>query len=359
MTGLDQWCSAQRDHLDPALWVELCMRAAQVDALISEESFAAARAALPDLYDLTDRHDLPAWRVLAQLMESALRLASDGHLNRALDLAVMALTAAEQLHPVHHHALRMGARLNAIRCWLKVDEVGYAPDVLAISRQLLQEDPASDWAYWFKASIAWALWALRRREEAAPLLTQMLADLPQVADRADLIEGRAYIAYRLGRLGESAALYEEAAGLFDQQGLRYSVARCQLNRALCLHEASRHVDAIALIANMMPRIQGLGSAHYSGLAHCFRGRAALALGDFSQAVENLEQAIDLYRGRGWLRDEAQLHIDRLEAMRGLPSSPGWGQAVQAAHDAVSRLRSIDLVARLEAACNGGRWPTGR
>src|SRR5688500_9461008 len=160
MTSLDDWYAAQRDHLDLGLWLDLALRVARVEAMISAEYFSGAESALPGLYDIIRQHDLPDWRVFVQLMEGSLILSSTGHLNRALDVAIQALSTAERLPGAHNHALRLGSRLTVMRCWLKVDEVGYAEDVLAIGEHALSEGTTGEWAYWFHASTAWALWAL-------------------------------------------------------------------------------------------------------------------------------------------------------------------------------------------------------
>src|SRR5262245_39239085 len=84
MTSLDEWYAAQREHLDMGLWLDLALRVARVDAMISAEYFSSAEGALPGLYDIIRQHDLPDWRVFIQLMESSLILGSTGNLNRAM-----------------------------------------------------------------------------------------------------------------------------------------------------------------------------------------------------------------------------------------------------------------------------------
>jgi tetratricopeptide (TPR) repeat protein len=346
MTSLDEWYAAQREHLDMGLWLDLALRVARVDAMISAEYFSSAENALPPLYDIIRQHDLPDWRVFIQLMESSLILGATGNLNRAMDVAIQALSAAEKLPGTHNHALRLGARLTVMRCWLKVDEVGYAEDVLKIGRHTLVEGTAGDWTYWFNASNAWALWALDRQEEANKLLMEMLADLPTVARKADYLEGQAYIAYRMRRQSEAAAFYGEAAAAFTKEELHYSAARCLLNKALCLYEAGEHALSGILLEQMMSRVRTLNTPHYAGLAYCFRGRNALAVGDYETALSDLTRAHSLYEGRGWLRDEAQICIERLEAMRALGGSSKWDGAAEKARLAVARLRSRDFLPRL-------------
>src|SRR5437868_6527539 len=124
MTSLDDWYAAQRDHLELGLWLDLALRVARVDAMISAEHFSEADGSLPGLYDIIREHDLPDWRVFVQLMEGSLILSSTGNLNKAMDVSIQALTTAEKLPGTHNHALRLGARLTLMRCWLKVDEVG-------------------------------------------------------------------------------------------------------------------------------------------------------------------------------------------------------------------------------------------
>lgn len=348
MTSLDDWYAAQRDHLDLGLWLDLALRVARVDAMISAEYFSAAESALPGLYDIIKQHNLPDWRVFVQLMEGSLILSSTGNLNKAMDIAIQALAAAERLPGAHNHALRLGSRLTVMRCWLKIDEVGYAADVLAIGEDAIKEGTAGDWTYWFNASMAWALWALNRQEEANKLLTEMLADLPNVARKADHLEGQAYIAYRMSRPTEAAALYGEAAVVFTKEGLHYSAARCMLNKALCLYEAAEYAAAGVLLDQIMGRIRNLNTPHYSGLVYCFRGRTSLAIGDYDAALSDLTRSLSLYDSRGWLRDEAQICIERLEAMRGMGGHSKWDESAEQARQAVARLKSADLRPRLAA-----------
>lgn len=351
MNGLDMWFATQQDRLDAGLWLNLALRTARVDALLTAEHFSAAERALPSLYRTIDEHHLPEWRIFLQLTESALVLASSGDLNRALDLAINGLTTAETLPGVDHEALKNAARLSLMRCWMKVDEVGYAPDVLAIGEEALSGDSTGDWAYWFQATNAWALWALGRYDEANDHLSAMLEELPRLASRADLLEGQAYIAYRMGRQSQSAELYAQAASAFEAERLAYSAVRCLLNRALCLHEVGEFAASGCLLDHIIVRARSLTGRHYLGLAYCFRGRNSLALGASDLALADLNRADLLYEGRGWWRDEAQIAIHRLEAMRGLGAHPDWSQAIERAHSALGRLRSTDLRARLDRILN--------
>ncbi len=356
MNGLDDWFAAQREQLDASVWLDLTLRTARLDALVSAEYFTAAHRSLPGLYALIDRYQLPEWRVFVQLTEGALVLASTGHVSRAIDIAMQALTIVEALPGCQHMPLKLAARLGVMRCWLKIDEVGYAPEVLAIGEDALHSGAAGEWGYWFRATTAWALWALGRQDEADAALAEMLSDLPRLAAHADLLEGRAYIAYRMRRLAQAAEFYASAALAFDSDGLHHSTFRCQLNRALCLHEMGEYADSGALLDHLLRRIQSLNAQHYLGLAYCFRGRNALAVGDCESALHDLNHSLFLYEGRGWLRDEAQICLDRLEAMRYLDLHVGdnlarWNEAVADAQTALSRLKSTDLQVRLDLILN--------
>jgi hypothetical protein len=59
MTSLDEWYAAQREHLDMGLWLDLALRVARVDAMISAEYFSSAENALPPLYDIPRRYWQP------------------------------------------------------------------------------------------------------------------------------------------------------------------------------------------------------------------------------------------------------------------------------------------------------------
>jgi tetratricopeptide (TPR) repeat protein len=300
------------------------------------------------VYQAIQHYDVPGWRVFVQLMEGSLVLISHGDLNRALDIAIQALTTAESLADSHSMALRLGARLLVLRCWLKVDEVGYAQDVLSVVDDVLDEYDLGTWAYWFWANKAWALWALGRHDEADVILDQMLVALPAWTRMADAHEGRAYIAYRLRRQAESVRLYTLAGLAFEEAGLRYGATRCLLNRALCLHELGEHAHALIVLAEALPRALDLANPHYLALAHCFRGRCELALGRYQVAADELTAALRLYERRGWLRDEAVMAIERLDALDVLGRGEGWAEAVAYAKARVALLRSCDLQPRLAA-----------
>jgi hypothetical protein len=66
------------------------------------------------------------------------------------------------------------------------------------------------------------------------------------------------------------------------------------------------------------------------------------------ALEHLDQAFDLYNGRGWLRDEAQIAVERVEALACLDESDTtrWNDAVELAYNRVRKLPSNDLQERL-------------
>lgn len=352
MNGLDTWFATQRERLDGNVWLDLTLRTARLDALVSAEYFGAAERSLQTLYGMIERHRLPEWRVFVQLTESALVLAATGNVGRALDISMEALTASETMRSAEHLPLKLAARLGVMRCWLKIDEVGYAPMVLSIGEQALSDGSAGSWAYWFRAVAAWALWALGRQDEADCVLTEMQSELRRFTTEADLLEGQAYIAYRMGRRTESAELYARGAEAFERDGLHHSTIRCLLNRALCLHELGEYADSGALLDQLLRRIKTQSAQHYLGLAYCFRGRNALALGHWDAAHTNLNRALLLYEGRGWLRDEAQICLDRLEAMRHLGFNLAkWEDAVRDAEAALARLRSTDLRVRLERILN--------
>lgn len=346
MSSLQRWLEIQRHKLGLSLWLELSLCVARLDTLIKRESFTAAEHLLPEVYGLIAQHGLADWRVFVQLMESSLALVAGGNLKQVMDIAMQALTTAEKLPGAHDHALRLGARLMLIRCWLKTDDVGYAADALAVGEESLSQNNAGDWRFWFLASNAWALWAMKRQEEANALLRVLLADLPRWASTADEIEGRGYIAYRMQRQAESAQYYREAAARFEAEGLVYGATRCQLNRALCLYETGDHDESMRLLEQTLPRTLRLTNPHYQSLAYCFRGRNFLATQDYERADDDLGRALAFFEGRGWLRDQAQIAIERLEAMKAMGNHPEWEQVAGKARRHVARLRSTDLQPRL-------------
>src|SRR5574341_1084652 len=231
MTGLAEWLERQRRPLPFSLWLELSMGVARIDALIKQEHFSEARVALAALTATARQHNLPAWGALLHLLESSLTLAANGDLGRTLDLAFRALTTVEKLADPTHRPLQLCARLAVARCWLKMDEIGYAPDVARLIHTTLAEGDTGEWWFWYQASLAWALWALNHHEEADSILTRMLADFPGWMARPDQIEARAYIAYRMRRLLDAAQYYGECAAAFEAEGQRYAGVRCELNRA--------------------------------------------------------------------------------------------------------------------------------
>ena len=348
MSTLYDWYVSQRDQLNRQVWLELSLRVSHLDSLVNSEAFTRANQTLSGVYGAIQHYEAPGWRVFVQLMEGSLVLISDGDLNRALDIGIQALTTAESLTDAHSLALRLGARLLVLRCWLKVDEVGYAKDVLTVVDDVLDKHDLGSWSYWFWANKAWALWSLQRYAEADLILTKMLGALPSWTRPADLYEGRAYIAYRMRRQTDSARLYTHASLAFEEAGLRYGATRCLLNRALCLHELGEHAHALITLADALPRARDLANPHYLALAHCFRGRCELALKRYEQAAEELSTSLRLYEGRGWLRDEAVIALERLEALDGLGRGAGWDEAVTYAKARVALLRSCDLQPRLSA-----------
>ncbi len=352
MSSLGRWLETQRCQLPLPVWLDLSLGVARLDGLVKREEFSAAELQLSGLYSLIRKHDLQEWQVFVQLMEGSLVLAATSNLNRVMDIGMRALSTAERVTGTHSHALRLGARLLVTRCWLKIDEVGYAREALAVGEDTLTGNDLGEWEFWFLASNAWALWALGRQEEANAVLASMLVKRPVWTNKADEFEGRAYIAYRMRRQAEAAGYYKQAAAYFEADGLLYSATRCRLNRALCLLEVGEHEASLGLLEETLPRTHHLSNPHYRGLGHCFRGRNALALHDYERAVEDLNQALTLYKGRGWLRDEAQMSIERLEAMRALGGHSDWEEAAGCARQCVSRLRSTDLQPRLAEALRG-------
>jgi tetratricopeptide (TPR) repeat protein len=317
------------------------MGVARIDALTKQEQFSEARTALVGLTATARQHDLPAWGALLRLLESSLTLAAHGDLGRTLDLAFRALTTVEKLADPAHHSLQLCARLTVARCWLKMDEVGYAPDVARLIQTTLAEGDTGEWWFWYQASLAWAFGALNQQEEADSILARMLADFPGWMARPDQIEARAYVAYRMRRLPE---------------GQRYAAVRCELNRALCLNEAGAYDRSMEVLQAIRPQTLHLANRHYPGLFYCLCGRNANAAGEYDHAAADLGEALNYYDGRGWLRDEARITIERLEALRHLGDHPDWRSLAGKARSRVARLRSTDLQARLEKVVDG--WTSG-
>lgn|SRR5574341_498851 len=357
MTGLAEWLERQRRPLPFSLWLELSMGVARIDALIKQEHFSEARVALAALTATARQHNLPAWGALLHLLESSLTLAANGDLGRTLDLAFRALTTVEKLADPTHRPLQLCARLAVARCWLKMDEIGYAPDVARLIHTTLAEGDTGEWWFWYQASLAWALWALNHHEEADSILTRMLADFPGWMARPDQIEARAYIAYRMRRLLDAAQYYGECAAAFEAEGQRYAGVRCELNRALCLNEAGAYDRSIEVLEAIRAQTLHLENRHYPGLFYCLCGRNAFAAGEYEHAAADLGESLDYYEGRGWLRDEARIAIERLEALHHLGDHPDWRSLAGKARARVARLRSTDLQARLEKIVDG--WTSGR
>jgi tetratricopeptide (TPR) repeat protein len=349
MTTLYDWVMAQKRYLPAWTWMSIAARLADLDSRMRHEEFEGAERALPEIYTAIEPNAEPGWTVFIQMREASLVLEAHGNLSRALELSVRALTAASGLERPEDIALRLSAQLLMARCWLKVDDVGYAPVAIEMISELASDDADEDWIYWYRMNAAWALWALKRQDEADELLAQVQAAVPSWVSPHYRTETQAYIAYRMRRQSDAEALYAEAAELFEETGLRYSTARCHLNRAYCLYELERHDEAIALARAVLPSAEALGNPHYIGLAHCFWGRTALAQGDYETALHQTTEALKHYDGRGWLRDEAIMAVERLEAMAGLgqQGSEAWQAGVTDAQKRIAPLKSTDVHERLQ------------
>jgi tetratricopeptide (TPR) repeat protein len=349
LTTLYDWIMAQKRYLPAWTWMSIAARLADFDSQMREEAFNQAERALPDIYAAIEPHADHGWPIFVQMREASLVLEMRGDLTRAIDLAVRTLTAANRFDRPEDVALRLGAQLLMVRCWLKVDDVGYAPVAIEMADQVATEDADKDWVYWYRMNAAWALWALGRQDEANALLAQVQAAIPPWISSHHRAETQAYIAYRMRRQAEAEALYSEAAGLFEEAGLRYSTVRCHLNRSYCLYELERPDEAIAIASQILPRAEALGNPHYIGLAHCFWGRAALAKADHETALHHITEALRSYDGRGWLRDEATMAVERLEALAGLgrQGDEEWQAGLADAQKRIALLKSTDVHERLQ------------
>lgn len=346
MSSLKQWLEHQHQQLPLGLWLDLSIKTMRIDEAIKNEEYFTAQNLLPTLYATIESSRLPQWQVFAQSIEASLLLAATGDLNKVMSICMRALTTAEKLTGKHDQALRLSVHLLMIRCWMKIDEVGYAPAVLSVGEESLEKTSARDWRFWFLISNAWALWAMKRQEEANHALSEALSIQPDWITRADDLEGQAYISYRLRRQADAADIYKQAAKQFDEAGLIYGATRCRLNRALCLYEIGQHEPSLEIIDRVLPRAAQLINPHYKSLAYCIQGRNALATQDYQNAVDSLGKSLAVYEGRGWLRDEAQITIERLEAMHGLGTLEEWEETVDLARKRLSKLRSTDLQTRL-------------
>lgn len=349
MTTLYEWIMAQKKYVSPWLWMSIAMHLADFDSQMRSENFEQAERSLPEIYTAIEPYPDLGWAIFVQMREASLVLEARGDLARALELGMRAITASNKLDRPEDIALKLGAQLLMARCWLKVDDVGYGPTVLAITDEVITEDAYKDWAYWYRMSAVWALWALERQEEANALLAQVQAKIPPWLSPHHRAETHAYIAYRMRNQHDAEAFYGEAAVRFEEEGLRYSALRCRLNRSYCFYEMERYDEAADLVGQTLPDAKALGNPHYLGLAHCFWGRATLAQGDYETALYHTTEALKLYDGRGWLRDEAIMTIERLEAMAGLgqKGSEAWRAGVADAQECLALLKSTDPQERLE------------
>jgi tetratricopeptide (TPR) repeat protein len=159
---------------------------------------------------------------------------------------------------------------------------------------------------------------------------------------------RADALQHVGRLDDALAEAEAAITGFVEMGYPIEANGIRLQTADLLLLLDRPGDALERIDEALSSAERLPNRAHMGMARGLLGRALVCVGDQSEALNALTEALGTLDGLGWLRHEAELSLVRYEvACRASFVGPRQREQWQADTEArVRRLRSVDLLAAL-------------
>lgn len=349
MSALQYWFEDEYQRL----WAEgKSPLAQQFQAFIGDfftPDYDGARLHLPTLYAIVNALGEPAWRLVLSYYHANILIYWQGELARGLQLIIDSTVQAAGLTvqdaPIVYHVHEV-----LLHTWLEVDAPGQAESVLAAADHARSQLQDTELVARYDVVRARCLAQLGRADDAIDAFHSALTGLG--SPPAFLFSLRGSIAGLLGAYEQAAADYAEATRAFEVLGYHIEANASRISQGYALLLGNRLEEAMTMLTAALLAAQNSINRAHVGMAQGSLGQVFLRAGYPDQASTWMEAALSTLEDLGWLRYEAEIAVERVEALLKLGSPPSLAGAIAEADRRVSSLRAADLQKHLAALLSG-------
>ncbi|NDJ34880.1 MAG: hypothetical protein GYB64_09445 [Chloroflexi bacterium] len=304
--------------------------------------YTHAAALLARLEEAIEAYQEPSWRLLTAYYRALIALNWEGNVAGSLDIALNGYLTAERLGP-RAATLRMFLHEVMLYAWLATDGPGYASTALDTLAQLRTVDNESA----ARADLlrAHCLAHQGRGAEGSQTLNRLAAELDWPAPYLHSLRGTSLLWQE--RYPEALHAFERALSGFGEFAMLHECNEIRLAIANLHLDAGDYQASIHAAEQLLVRASDTGNDGHLGLGLAVLGSALHRHGQWLEAIGCLTVALETLYGRGWLRDEAEIALERITICGKLDDHHLCDETIHAeAAQRVYRLRSTDLIDRL-------------